>query len=133
MIRQATKDKNRRVYHNTQLLLQYYRDIVWMFECFPANIAEELDKPMQNVDALLQSISEEIDFNNLKLENRLKSMDKSRLLIDRVNEALTLLKKKPTHGKLMYDIIYNTYITLEKLSHDDIVYRLDISTATTTE
>ena len=104
-----------------------------MFECFPANIAEELDKPMQNVDALLQSISEEIDFNNLKLENRLKSMDKSRLLIDRVNEALTLLKKKPTHGKLMYDIIYNTYITLEKLSHDDIVYRLDISTATTTE
>ena len=65
--------------------------------------------------------------DNRKIENRLNSINKSRLLLDRVNEALTILKQKPDNGLLMYNIIYNTYIIPEKLSHDDLIYRLDIS------
>jgi len=123
-VRQTAKDKKRRMFHNTELLLQNYRDIVWMFECFPESIAEELDKPLKNIDVLLSAVNDEIDLDNRKLENRLKSITKSRLLIDRVNEALTVLKKKPSHGELMYNIIYNTYIIPEKLSHIDLVYNL---------
>lgn len=126
-IRQAVKDKKRKMFHNTQLLLQHYREITWMLECFPENIAEELNKPMQNLDALLRIINDEIELDNRKLESRLKSINKSRLLLDRLNEALTLLKQKPNNGLLMYNIIYNTYIISEKLSHTDLIYRLDIS------
>ena len=127
-IRQADKAKKRRMFHNTQMLLQHYRNITWMLECFPKNIAEELDKPMHDLDALLSLVSEEIDMDNRKLETRLKSVSKSRLLLDRFNEALTILKQKPGNGQVMYDIIYNTYIVPEKLSHTQILYRLDIST-----
>ena len=126
-IRQVEKEKKRRMFHNTQLLLQNYRDITWMLECFPANIAVELDRPMHDLDALLSAVSEEIEFDNRKLENRLKSVNKSRLLLDRVNEALTILKQKPDSGQLMYNIIYNTYLIPEKLTHSDLLYRLDIS------
>ena len=126
-IRQADKEKKRRMFHNTQLLLQNYRSITWMLECFPTNIAEELDRPMHDLDALLSLVSEEIDFDNRKLEIRLKSVSKSRLLMDRLNEALTILKQKPDQGQMMYDIIYNTYILPEKLTHVQILYRLDIS------
>jgi len=127
-IRQAEKEKRRRMYHNTELLLQHYRDITWMLECFPANLAEELEQSMHDLDALLSAVSDEIELDNRKLENRLKSVSKSRLLLDKVNEALTILKQKPGNGQKMYDIIYSTYIIPEKLTHLQLIYRLDIST-----
>jgi hypothetical protein len=127
-IRQAEKKKSRKMYHNTQLLLQHYRDITWVLECFPSNIAEELDKPMHDLDALLSLISSEVENDNRKLESRLKSVQRSRLLLDRINEALSILKQKPGNGQIMYNVIYQTYIVPEKLRHNDIVYRLDLST-----
>jgi len=127
-IQQAAKEKKRKMFHNTQLLLQHYRNMTWILECFPENIADELDKPMQDLDALICAVSEELELDNHRLENRLKSIGKSRLLLDRFNEALTILKQKPGNGQKMYDIIYNTYIIPEKLTHMQIIYRLDIST-----
>ena len=47
---------------------------------------------------------------NKKLESRLESVRKSRLLLDRVNEALSVLKKKPDNGAKMYELIYLTYL-----------------------
>ena len=126
-IRQAIKEKKRKMFHNTKLLLKNYRNITWMLECFPSHLAEELDKPMHDLDSLLNAVSEELDFDNRKLENRLKSISKSRLLHDKFNEALTILKLKPDKGQLMYDLIYDTYINPEKLNHQQLIYRLDIS------
>jgi len=128
IIRQVEKEKRRRMFHNTELLLQHYRNITWMLECFPANLAEELDKPMHDLDALLSAVSEEIELDNRRLENRLKSVSKSRMLLDKFNEALTILKQKPGNGQKMYDIIYNTYVIPEKLTHLQLIYRLDLST-----
>lgn len=125
--RQAEKDKKRKMYHNTLALLKNYRDISWMLECFPSHIAEELDRPMHDLDALLSIISAEIGMDNRKLENRLQSVQRSRLLLDRFNEALTVLMQKPGNGKLMYNIIYHTFIVPEKIPVNDILFRLDIS------
>jgi hypothetical protein len=126
-VREAVKTKKRRMYHNTTLMLQHYRDINWALECFPGQIAEELDRPMNDLDALLSLISAEIGMDNAKLENRLQSVQKSRLLLDRVNEALTILKQKPGNGELMYNTLYLTFIGPEKLNHTEILYRLGIS------
>ena len=127
-IREVAMKKKRNAYHNTMMMLQHYRNITWALECFPARIAEELDRPMSDLDALLSLISAEIGMDNVKLENRLQSVQRSRLLLDRINEALTVLKQKPGNGELMYKVIYETYIVPEKLSHVDILYRLNIST-----
>ena len=126
-IRKLEMDKKRKMYHNTELMLQHYRDISWALECFPSQIAEELDRPMQALDAILNAVDAQIAMDNKKLERRLESVQKSRLLLDRINEALTVLKKKPGDGELMYKVIYETYITPEKLPHADILYRLSIS------
>lgn len=126
-IRKAAKAKKRSMYHNTLLMLQHYRSITWALECFPAHVAEELDSPMHDLDALLSLISAEIGMNNAKLESRLQSVQKSRLLLDRLNEALTILRRKPGNGELMYGILYQTFISPERLSHTDIIYRLGIS------
>jgi len=66
-------------------------------------------------------------FGNYRLENRLQSVQRSRLLLDRINDALTVLKTKPGDGHVLYRVIYETYITPENLSHADIIYRLNMS------
>jgi len=127
VVRQAAKVKKRNTYHNTQLMLRYYRDINWALECFPSHISEELDRPMRDLDNLLNLINTELGMDNAKLENRLASVQKSRLLLDRFNEALTVLREKPGNGELMYQSLFLTYITKDNLSHAQIICRLKIS------
>lgn len=125
--READQELRRNMYHNTQVMLQHYRDIVWALECFPQQVAEELDRPLRNLDALLSAVDTQIAMGNARLEHRLLSIQKSRLLLDRINDALTVLRSKPGNGELMYNIIFQTFLTPEKLTHTEILYRLDIS------
>lgn len=126
-IRQAQKDKKRNMYHNTLMLLQHYRNILWALECFPTTVAEELDRPLGDLDALLDRMDLELGMNNRKLESRMESVRRSRILLDRVNEALSILKRKPENGARMYELIYLTYIAPDKLNHTDLLFRLDMS------
>ena len=126
-IRNARQTKQKNTYHNTLMLLKNYRTIAWMLECFPDNVAEELDRPFENLDELIDHIDVEMSMGNRKLESRIEGVQKSRILLDRVNEALTVLKKKPENGEILYNLIYQTFITPENLSLTDILYRLDIS------
>ena len=125
--RVAEKELRRNMYHNTQVMLKNYRDIVWALECFPGETAQELEQPLKDVDALLSAVDAQIAMGNAKLEHRLLSIRKSRLLLDRINEALTVLRHKPGNGEMLYNIIFQTFITPDKPSHSEILYRLDIS------
>ena len=113
-VRQAKKEKKKSMYHNTLLLLQHYRTILWTLECFPSSVAEELDRPLKDLDTLLDRIDLELGMNN-------------RLLVDRLNDAVSILKSKPVNGNKMYDIIYMTFLGPDKLMHEELLYRLDIS------
>ena len=53
--------------------------------------------------------------------------DDTALLIDRLNDAVSILKSKPVNGHKMYDIIYMTFLGPDKLMHEELLYRLDIS------
>lgn len=126
-VRQAQKEKRRNMYHNTRILLENYRNITWLLECFPDTVAEELKTPLGDLDTLLDRMDLEMGMGNRKLESRLESVRKSRLLLDRINEALSVLKRKPDNGAKMYELIYLTYLAPDKLNHTDLLYRLDIS------
>lgn len=126
-IRDAQQKKQMAAYHNTELLLKHYKNIAWMIECFPDTIAEELDRPFKSVDEVLERLDLEITMGNRRIENRLESVRKTRLVLDRVNDALTVLKKKPEDGERLYELIYLTYITPETLNHNDILYRMNLS------
>lgn len=115
------------MYHNTQLMLKSYRDIVWALECFPERVAEELNTPLENLDRLLDVVDLRLALEDAKLEHKMLSIKKSRLLLDRVNDALTVLRQKPGNGEQMYSVIYQTFITPDKLTHANILYRLNLS------
>lgn len=125
--RLAKRAKLKNSYHNTLMLLQHYRTLVWMLECFPQSVADELDKPFETVDKLLEDVDLAVSLGNKKIESRIEGMQRSRILMDRVNEALTVLRKKPENGERLYNLIYTTYIIPERLSHQELLYRLNMS------
>ena len=79
------------------------------------------------MDELLDGIEIESTFGDRKLEKRLEGIEKTRLMLDRINEALTVLKQKPENGQLLYDLIYLTYVIPERLPSQELLYRLNIS------
>lgn len=123
----AKQEKVKNSYHNTLMLLQHYRTIMWMLECFPETVAVELDKPFEDIDKLIENVDTAVTLGNKKIESRVKGIQKSRLLMDRVNEALTVLQKKPENGERLYDLIFATYIAPEKLNHQDLMFKLNMS------
>ena len=125
--RTAKQKRLQKSFHNTELLLKNYRDIAWMVECLPDAVAEELDRPFETVDELLDGIEVSSTFGQRKLEKRLVGVEKTRLMLERVNDALTVLKQKPGNGQMLYNLIYLTYIAPEKLSPEELLFRLNIS------
>ena len=125
--REKQQKKQKNAYHNTELLLKQYRNITWMLECFPDTIAEELEQPFESVDKMIEKLDVDMAMGNRKLENRMEGIRKTRMVIDRINEALTVLKKKPDDGERLYELIYLTYIGPEVLNHNDLLYRLNVS------
>lgn len=124
----AQQKKQQVAYHNTELLLKHYKNIAWMIECFPETVAEELEQPFESVDEVINRLDLEMTMGNRKIENRLESVRKTRLVLDMVNDALTVLKRKPNDGEQLYNLIYLTYIAPESLTHTEILYRLNLST-----
>ena len=127
MILEAQEKKQKQAYHNTLLLLSNYRNILWQTDCEIEAIASELNVPLKNLDALLSRVDAEIGMENRRLELNLERLAKTRQLLDRINDALTALKRKPDNGPLLYDLIYMTYISDEKLLQTDVLFRLNIS------
>ena len=124
---QIAENKQQKAYHNTLLLLTNYRNILWQTDSELETIAAELELPLQNLDAVLSRIDAQIGMENRRLELRLERLAKTRQLLDRINDALTTLKRKPENGQLLYDLIYMTYIGEEKLLQTDVLFRLNIS------
>ena len=117
-----------KAYHNTDLLLKQYRTIKWMIECFPSQIEEELSASFEDFDDLMLKLGiEERAYSNYHISGRAKSLSKSRMILDLVNQSLTVLKKKPKNGDLLYRIIYLSYIADEELDAKNIAYSLDLS------
>lgn len=126
--RVAMQKRLRDSYHNTEVLLKNYRNIAWMLECFPETLAEELDRPFQTLDQLLDGIDATATFGNRKVENRIAAVERTRLLMERINEALTVLKRRPGDGKIMYELIHQFYLAPEKPTGEELQLRMNLST-----
>lgn len=125
--KKVSEDVTKALIQNTEVLMQNYRTIAWVLENFPVTVSEELNRPFQDLDTLLDSVDVEMSLENKMLESRLRSMEKSRILMDRVNEALSLLRRKPDDGERLYNILFSTYVIPEPLSHEQLLFRLQLS------
>ncbi len=117
-------------YHNTKLLLKKYRLISWVLECFPGEIGEELLLPTKDLDEIIARLDLELAMENRVIEEKLNTAVKTRLLLGRIQEALSVLQTHPNHGQRLYDVIYATYIDPVKRSIPELLEHLDTSQRT---
>ena len=104
-----------------------YRDLAWVLEGIPSELKAELDIPFADLDTLISRLDLELSLNNHRLESRIYALIKSRMLMDRLNEAIDFLKTKPDEGELMYQIIYYTFIGEKMNSVYDILNKIGIA------
>ena len=98
-VRKAKKDTAQRAYHNTEVLLSQYRLIIWVLECIPGELSDELEVPVHDIDALAEKIDIQTSLENARIESRVNAMMKTRYLVDRIHEALAVIRKKPGNGE----------------------------------
>ena len=102
--------------------------MVWALKTTPEQIASELDMPFATLDELVDRMEIESALGNKKIEGRLIAVTKSRVLIDRLNEAVSVLRMKPKDGEDMYRIIHKTFMDPD--FHGivlDLLYELNLS------
>ena len=126
-LRVKKQDDNKKAYHNTLLMLEHYRDLVWSMECIPEDLMAELNVPMEQLDALITRLDLEMSMDNWRVESRLQSILRSRMLLDRLNEAIAFLRSKPQDGEQLYQIIYRTYIGEKMESVYDVMASLGLA------
>ena len=67
---------------------------------------------------------------NQRVEDRLRAVGKTRYLLNRVNDAIAVLRKKPVNGEQLYRIIYEAYIDPEERTTLDLIERMHMSART---
>lgn len=125
--RNKNRETNKLTYHNTKLMLEHYRDLVWAMKCIPDELKAELDMPMGDLDDLIDRLDLEMSMENLRAQSRIQAIMKSRLLLDRMNEAISFLRTKPKEGERLYQIIYITYLSEEDMGILDVIAELGLS------
>lgn len=115
-------------FHNTKELLKKYRQVMMC-------VGENLDEIETNINdigdrfAILAEFTriEDIDLSEIKLENHLRCMERTRQMIILINSAIAKLRKYDINGEEFYWILYLKYIcdNSEKCKNDmDIIDKM---------
>lgn len=126
-VRAARAEKQRMMFHNTACCLKNYLHIAWALECFPDTVADELEQPFESLDTLLDRVARRD--RDGKPQAGVSHGERAQIppAARPYKRALSVLKRKPGNGEKLYELIYLTYIAPDKLTHTDLLFRLDLS------
>ena len=115
------------IFHNTELLLRNYRDVVWSLEVsvFHANTSflEEYGSSLE--DFLEMSYVDGMDVDASDVAARIKSINRSRNMLRIIDSAVELLRKKHRKGEIYYWTLYYSYLSPQELENvEEIVDKL---------
>jgi len=132
--------RQKKFYQQTKILLSSYRDIVWTLQEMPAEMARELDTPLDGIGAVIESVSLLDNAPTIIDEYHIRSLKQSKAMIDYVNGSLMKLKTRPVRplkpgrrepsGEELYDALYQTYICPQSLTREVIMEKLNLTKRT---
>ena len=102
------KKDDKAIFHNTQLLLEHYRDVVWSLEVsvFQTNVnfQEEFGNTIE--EFLELSYEAGLDLPASDVAARIRSINKSRNMLRIIDSAVALLREKYRNGEECYWVLY---------------------------
>lgn len=122
------KEFEEKVFHDTRLLLEHYRDVVWSLEVETFQTSMNFQKEYGTTleEFLDMTYKAGMDLSESDVASRIESMNKSRNMLKIIDRAMELLRTKHREGELYYWILYLTYLAPKKqLNTEDILYELE--------
>ena len=115
------------LYHNTELLLKKYRDVVWSIEVSviqaQINFENEMDCTLS--EFLNMSYEAGADLSGTQIQEQMRVMERNKKMLKMIDMAVDLLRRKKVDGEMYYQILYYTYLSDMPLkSIGDIIDKL---------
>ena len=98
------KKDDKAIFHNTQLLLEHYRDVVWSLEVsvFQTNVNFQAEFGNTIEEFLELSYEAGLDLPASDVAARIRSINKSRNMLRIIDSAVALLREKYRNGEECY-------------------------------
>ena len=115
------------IFHNTKLLLERYRDVVWSLEVavFRTNTNFRAEFGTSLEEFLDLSYEAGLDLPTSDVAARIHSMNKSRNILRIIDSAVSMLREKHKNGEIYYWVLYYTYLSPQEIGTvEEIVERL---------
>lgn len=111
------------LYHNTELLLKKYRDVVWSIEVslawtnmnFEAEVGTKID------DFIEMSYCAGADLAGTDIEEQIRTTERNRKMLNIINSSLEVLRTKHKNGEMYYQILYLTYISGDAFENTEAI------------
>ena len=118
MVQKENKDKTQvsreeYLYHNTEMLLKKYRDVVWSIEvsAMQAQISFELEMDCRLDEFLEMSYAAGVDLSGTQIQEQMRTLERNKKMLRIIESAVNLLRKKQADGEEYYWILYYTYLS----------------------
>lgn len=105
--------------HNTKLLLKQYRRVAYAVKISEEelNLRVEMEHGTRLSTLEVNALLAGMDLSNTKAESYTRTVVRSKNMLEIINNALEAVRQDPDHGELMYQILYLTYLSPQKLKN----------------
>ena len=120
-------NKEEYLYHNTEVLLKNYRDVIWRVEVSLNSVKSKFENQFEcDLETFLElSYAAGADLSGTDIEDRMRTLERNRKMLKIIQDSLEFLRTKHKKGKLYYQILYVSFISPEeKECVEDIVEEL---------
>lgn len=120
------------MYHNLDKALKIYRVVAAVIREAPRNVRNELSAQFADFDELIYKMDIMSTFGSektIRLEQRLRTLARTRELIEKINRALSQLPTL-TNGEMYFNILFDSYVADERLDDMGIMKKYDIPRST---
>ena len=121
------------LYHNTEILLKKYRDVVWSVEvsAIQAKFNLELEMDCKLEEFLEMSYEVGIDLSRTNIAEQARTLERNRKMLEIIKNAVDIIRERWVDGEMYYWIIYYTYLSEKPCkSIDDILTHIGMETVT---
>ena len=110
-------------YHDTWTLLKNYRSVSWSIEVSDYNLQAEFRTEYGCAsEAVLDGL--ETSNSNTHLESYVHSLERSKRMLQLINSAIDLMRKKHEKGELYYWILYYAYLSPQQCENAGAILQL---------
>ena len=109
-------------YHDTRTLLRKYRDVMWNLEVSDLDLQEEFKAEYGlSSDALF--VDNEVNKGGNRLENYARALERSKKMMQIIDTAIDLMRRKHKKGEFYYWILYYAYLSPQQCENAGDVYK----------